>query len=207
QAVCAIRPGIRDDMQLGGHDLAIRRDASLIPEYLRVAAARAGEFLLARIFEAYRASGRDGQMRAQVFDQHFLLAAKTTVVARLNHPVLLHRQSTQRPDHTPNVTRHLGTGANVEPVILIPPRHHHMRLNADLLHLMYAVLTLKDMIGFGPLRLGVANACLDMVDDVALAVINPFDVGIIVDHRRSGLHRLYRIENRWKHLVVNLNEL
>ncbi len=79
-------------MQIERVERAVAVDASTEGQHHRVAGARAGELLLARVLETHRATGGDGEMRTEVFDQHLLLAAKAAADARLDHTDALDRQ-------------------------------------------------------------------------------------------------------------------
>ena len=52
---------------------------------LRMAAARHVELFLARVFDLHRPARGQGQRAADVFQQHFLLAAEAAADAGLDH--------------------------------------------------------------------------------------------------------------------------
>ena len=172
-----------------------------------MARARAGKLLLAGVLKAHRPAGRQGQMGAEVFDQHLLLAAKAAADARLDHPDLAQGQTKQRRHHAPHVERHLGAGANHQPVVLIPPRQHDVRLDRRLLHLLHRVLALEDMGGLGQCGLHVAVIDMQVVDEVALRIVNFDGVRLIMHFRRAGLHGCHRVKHGGQHLVLDLDQL
>ena len=61
-----------------------------------------------------------------------------------------------------------------------------MVLDRDLLDLVHAVGHLEDVLGLGEAGLDVAPLGLDVVDDVALAVVDVFGVLLVVDDGAPG---------------------
>ena len=96
ERVAAIGAGIRQRNHLVGNDPTVVAYARLHPDAHRVARARRKELFGARIFEAHRPAGGDGQVRGHIFDHDFLFAAKATADAWLDDPDALGGQSQHR---------------------------------------------------------------------------------------------------------------
>ena len=207
EAVGAIGPGVPDDLHVHAHQLALLVDAAAEAQDLGVAGAGAGELLGPGVLEAHRAARGDGQVGGQVLDEHLLLAAEAAADAGLHHPDAAHGQANEGGDHAAHVEGHLGAGADDQPVVLVPPAHHHVGLDAGLLHLVDPVLALVDEVGIGQGRVHVPVLHVDVDGDVALGVVDVHRVRLVVDHRRAGLHGLLRVEDRGQHLVLHFDEL
>jgi hypothetical protein len=88
---------------------------------------------------------------------------------------------------------HLGAGADHQPPVLVPIGDADVGLDVRLLLLRRTVFPFKDVVGLGPLDLSVAALGIDVMDDVALGVVDALCVRFIVDDGRAVLHRLHGI--------------
>ena len=93
QAVSAVGARITNEIELGGDHLHLVSDADLVAHDLGVAATGTGEFLLAGVFHAYRPASGEGQVGAEVLEDHLLLIAKAATDAGFNHADLFDRQA------------------------------------------------------------------------------------------------------------------
>ncbi len=82
-----------------------------------------------------------------------------------------------------------------------------MGLDAGLLDLVGAVLSFENVVGSGPLFLGVPDFGIDMVDDVVLCVVDVDSVRFIVNDRRAVLHGRFGIEHGGEHFILDLDQL
>ncbi len=92
QRVAAVCAGIAEAVHLVGRDRAIFQHAGLEFDPHRVACARANEFLFTCHFVEHRTSSRNRQMSSDIFNQHFLLAAKPAADSGFDHSDALDRQ-------------------------------------------------------------------------------------------------------------------
>ena len=145
-------------------------------------------------------------MRAQVLDEHLLLAAKAAADARLDDADLARGQTQQRCDHTPHVEGHLCACSDHQAVVLVPPAQHDVRLDCGLLHLVDAVLALIDVRGPGQRGVDVAEVHVQILRHVARSIVDLHGVGFVVDDRRPRLHGLHRVEDGGQNLVLDLDE-
>ena len=85
----AVGAGVHDDVHVDGGHYPVFINAGAKHYVLRMAGARAHEFFFARVFEPYGFFRFKRQRRADVFDEHFLLAAEPAAYARLYdaHPL------------------------------------------------------------------------------------------------------------------------
>ena len=85
-----------------------------------------------------------------------------------------------------------------------------MRLDRTLLHLVHPERLSEDVVAvfYGVLnsRIGVISTSGDVMNDVLLSIVNFERVRFVVDHHRAINHRVSLIENRWEHLVADVNQ-
>jgi len=185
-----------------GHDTGAHGDAH------RVARGAGEELLLARILHLDRPPGCDGQVRADVLDQHFLFVAKAAADARLDDPDTFDGQAEHRREDAPRMERHLRARPDDQPVILVPVGDADHRLDGRLLHLRDLVLALEDVVRRGQRGIHVAQLDADGRGQVArgVAVCKWHILRLVVDNRRAGRHRLARVQDRGQFLVLDLDQ-
>ena len=110
------------------------------------------------------------EQSAQVFEDHFLLVAEAAADARLIDVDALDRQADQRRDDAANMEGYLSAGTDDHALVFIPVGDAGMRLEVSMLLALGGVLTADHFVGFCESGLDVANAGLDVMDDVVLAV-------------------------------------
>ena len=111
-------------------------------------------------------------MTDNIFQQHFLLDAEAAANAWLDDPNLAYRQPQKRGDHTPGMERYLGAGADDQSLIFVPPTDGDVRFDGRLLYLMDIISALKNMVGFFEALLHVAQIGFDVMDDVAVGIVD-----------------------------------
>ena len=194
-------------MQIERVQRAVLLDSGAIGEHHRMARAGAGELQLARKFEAHGPTGGNGQMRAQVLDQHLLLAAKAAADARFDHADALDRQPDQRCDHAAHVEGHLRAGADHHALVFVPVGDDDVRLDGRLLHLMDMIGALEEMVRLGQPCFDVADVGVNRDGNVAFDIVDAHGVRLVVDDRCARLHGLDRVEDRGQHFILDLDQL
>ena len=145
ERVRAVGAGVLEHLHLDGGEAAVLHPA-LDGDDLRVARARRGQLLLARVLEPHRAAGAQGEHPAQVLDEDLLLAAEAAADARLDHADAADGDAEQGRDDAAHVERHLGGGAHHQAVVLVEPGDGDVRLDRGLLHVGDAVGLLEDAL-------------------------------------------------------------
>ena len=157
-----------------------------------------------------RWAGDLGEVADDVFDQHLLLRAEAAADPGLDHPDVLDLPVEQRSDHPTGVERHLGRRADHHAFVLVEPRDRDVRLDRALLDLVDPEGLLEHPVtvrlGGGDRRVDIAALGGDVVDDVAVAVVDLDGVGFVVDDRRTRQHRLALVENRRQDLVGDVDQ-
>ncbi len=196
--MAAIRAGVTQRVHLVGGDRSIRFDAGFHLDPHRMPGACREELLGARVFEADGPTRCNRQVRGDILDQHFLLPAKATANAGLDHPDTLGRKVKHRRKLTAHVERHLRACANDETIVFIPVRHGHVRLDVRLLHLGNFVGALKNMISLIESLIDVTNVDANLSRQVAIRVrmIEIYIVRLIVDLHGIIFQCLLRLKNR-----------
>ena len=179
-------------------------DAGAEGEGLRVAGARTGEFLVARVLKAHWPVGGDCEVRAQIFNQHFLLAAKAAANPWLDDANALDRQFQQRRHHAAHMKWHLRARANYQPVFIVPPRDYDVRFDVALVDLVRAVGALEALVGSSQRGFNIANARVDFRREVAVAIGDGYRIRLIVNDRCARLHGRMWIKNGGQFLVFHL---
>ena len=159
----AIGAGVGYGLDAHGRQRAILAHGRPDADDLGMTRARAGEFLRPRVLEAHRSAGGNGQVRAEVFKQHLLLAAKPAANARLDDPDAAQRQAQQRGNDAAHVERHLRARAHHQAVILIPVGKARMRLDRSLLHLVHPIFVFECPRGFSKGFLQIAVFDIDVM--------------------------------------------
>ena len=207
QPVTAIRARVGDDVHVQGAQGAVLLHAGAIGHDHGMARAGAGELLGAGVLKTHRPAGRNGQVRTEIFDQHLLLAAEAAADARLDHADALDRQPDQRGDHAAHVEGHLGAGADHHALVFVPVGDDDVRLDGCLLHLMYMIGALENMIRRGQPLLHIAVTGVDGDGDVAFDVGHAHRVRLVVDDRRAGLHGGDGVEDRGQHIILDFDQV
>ena len=168
--------------------------------------ARGHELLFAGELDLHRPPGGFGKVGGDVLDEHLLLGTEASTDARLDHPYVLDLAIDQWREHPARVERHLGGRADHHALVRVEPCNRDVVLDGDLLYLVHAECLLEHPIGLGEALLDVSPLSVDVVDDVAFAVVDVLGVLLVVDHRGSGLHRLKLVEHGGQHLVGDVDE-
>ena len=106
--------------------------------------------------------------------------------------------------------RALGAAPDLDLVVLVAVGDAALRLDIALVHGLGIVFALDDHVGFGEARVGVAHREVEPLDDVGRRVLGPLDAlgpEMVVQDRRTGLHRLDRVDDMRQHLVLDLDQL
>ena len=131
-------------------------------------------------------------MCSHILDQDFLFATKTTTDARLDHPDALDGQIQNRGQDPPGVERHLGAGANHQPVVFIPIADDHMRFDMRLLNLGHLILVFEHKICFRKTLLNIPNVDTYLGCEVfgRIGIGKIYVFSFIMNDHRAGKHRL-----------------
>ncbi len=203
RAVCA---GVRDHLHVLRDEVALGVDTGPERDRLRVSRAAGPELLLAGQLQPDRAPRRDREVGDDVLDQHLLLGAEPTADARLDDPDVLDLQPHQRSQHPAGVERHLGRRAHDQPLVGVEPRDRDVRFDRHLLDLVDPERSLEHAIRGRERSVDVATMSAEPVDDVAIAIEDPFRVGFVVDHGGARLDRRELVEHRRQDLVLDLDQ-
>jgi hypothetical protein len=204
--VVAVGAGVGDDPHLERRQCAVASRPGLDPHPHRMATRAANELFFARELELDGPAGLQRGQRAEVFGQDLLLAAEAAADALAEHPDVDRVETQQVAKLFPRDERRLGTRPHVQPLVIVEPRDRLVRLEVGVLYPVGRVLGLVDDVGLGEAGPDVAEASVQVEQDVALGMADErVRRLLVVDHRRSGLHRLLGVEDRREHLVVDLD--
>jgi len=203
ETVGSVSASVGHDPNFHSDQFSVRVDAAAETQPLRVTGARGAKLQLTRVFEFDRSAGGDGQVGAQVLDQHLLFAAESAADSWFDNSNASNRQAKQRGNHTAHVEGHLSTRANDEAVVFIPIGDDDMGFDAGLLHLMHTVFAFKDKGGGGQGVIHVVVVHLQLHGDVADGVVNHLGVVFVMNHRRAGLRRIIGRKDGGQFLVFN----
>ena len=184
ECVGAIGSSVAHDAQVHADQLAILVDTAAIAQDLWVACAGASKFLCTRKFKPYRAPGLNGQMCTQIFKEHLLFAAKAATNTWFDNADPPHRYSNQWCNHASHMEGHLGAGANHQPVIFIPPGQDHVRFDAGLLNLVYAVLAFINGMGLGQGSIDITMVHVDVDGDVVVSIMDVYCICFVMNDGR-----------------------
>ncbi len=207
RAVVAVRAGVGDHPQLERRQRAVRlrphldADPERVPGGGAVELLGAGELQLHRALQAHRGEHHD------VLGEHLLLAAEAAADPARDHPDVLLRQVVQRAQCTPGQERHLGAGADHDPlpalVVVLEVRDRAVRLQAGVLHALGAEALLVDQVGLGEALLDAADLAVHLADHVVGRARDPRLRALGVEHRGAGGHREFGVEDVRQHLVLD----
>ena len=205
ETVCPVGAGVGNHPDFHADQFSGCIHAAAEAQPLRMACAGGAKLHLARVFELDRAASCYGEMGAQVFDEHLLLAAEAAADARFHDADAADGQAEQGGDHAADVEGDLGTGADDEAVVFIPVGDDDVGLDAGLLHLMNAVFAFEDKVGRFERGIDVVMVHEQFDGNVAFGVVNHLGVIFVVNHGRAGLHRFFRREGRGQLFVFDFD--
>jgi hypothetical protein len=134
--------------------------------------ARSGgdELLLAGVLEPDGAACRNRQVGGDVFDHHFLLAAKATADTGFDDADAFDGETKNGGKDAPGVERNLGGSADRQAVVFIPVRDDDVGFDVGLLDFGDFVFLFKYVISFGEAMVYIADVYVDVGGEVAVRV-------------------------------------
>ena len=81
-----------------------------------------------------------------------------------------------------------------------------MGLNRRLLHLVDVIGMLENVVSLGKALLDIARFGMNVMDDVALPVMDFVGVFFVVDDGRARFHSLVLVENGRQHLIIHFDQ-
>ena len=161
--------------------------------------------LLAGQFEFHRPSCFERGKRQNIFDEHFLLAAKAAADSFAEHPHLVERKIEQIGQRAPRQERHLRRGANRQHTIGIDPGDAAMGLQRGVLHPLGCE---RALIGHGRLCercRDIAEFAVGFRDDVARRIADAMLRRLVaVDGWRARRNRLCGIDHGGENFIGDL---
>ncbi len=145
-------------------------------------------------------------MSDQVFNEHFLLVAESAADARLDDPDLLQRQTDERRDNAARVERNLRRGTDNHAFVFIKITDGNMRFKVNMLLFLGVVFAFEHVVRFSKSFIYITYFSFDMINNVALSVINALRVRFVMDYRRTWLHGGFHIYDRWQYFVLDINQ-
>ena len=164
----------------------------------------ADELLLAGELELDRRAGLDHGERHDVFDQHFLLGAEAATHALAEHADFCRIEAENLAQRPPREKRRLRARANIEPTRFIEPADRAVRFQMGMLNARGDIGGLVHDVGLGKAFVDIADMAVDLGHDISLWVVDAGLRPLVVEDRRAGLHRGFRIEHRRKQFVIDL---
>ena len=206
----AIRAGVGQRMQVDGRDGAVVHGAQLNGHLHLVARVARGDGLLAGVAAVARTAGLLGDKRHEDLAAARLLGAKAATDARLNNLHLRLRNVERLCDHAAHVEGHLRRGGHRDAPERVGRREGAEGLHGRGLRGLAGVSALKDDVALGKRLIKIAKiagtAAHQVASNVAALREHKGHVALGVDHD-VVIERLGKVEQRLKHLVVDLNEL
>jgi hypothetical protein len=155
---CRVGARVHDDVDVLGHQAAVRRDAGPVVDNRCVALGRRGDVLVPVVDHPDRPAGGPRE-ECRVDGQHgrvLFLAAEGAAGLRLDDPDLLDRQAECAPEGRVDEIGALERAGDRDPAIRGRGRDHRLRLDVDVLLGTHAVGPFHDQVGLGEARLQVA---------------------------------------------------
>ena len=209
-SVLAIRSGVGQRMQIDGRDGAVVHGAQLNSHLHLVARVARGDGLLTGVAAVARTAGLLRHERHEDLAAARLLGAKAAADARLNNLHLRLRNVERLRDHAAHVEGNLRGGGYRDAAERVGRREGAEGLHGRGLRGLAGVGALKDDVALGERLIKVAKiagtAAHQVASNVAALREHKGHVALGVDHD-VVIECLGKVEQRLKHLIVDLNEL
>ena len=206
----AIGPGVGQRMQIDGRDGAVVHGAQLNGHLHLVARVARGDGLLAGIAAVARTAGLLGDERHEDLAAARLLGAKAAADARLNDLHLRLRDIERLSDHAAHVEGHLRGGGHRDTPKRVGRREGAESFHGRGLRGLAGVGAGEDDVALGEGLVQIAiiagTAAHQVASNVAALREHKGHVALGVDHD-VVIERLGKVEQRLKHLIVDLDEL
>ena len=206
----AIGPGVGQRMQIDGRDGAVVHGAQLNGHLHLVARVARGDGLLAGVAAVARTAGLLGNERHEDLAAARLLGAKAAADARLNDLHLRLRDIERLSDHAAHVEGHLRGGGHRDTPKRVGRREGAESFHGRGLRGLAGVGAGEDDVALGEGLVQIAiiagTAAHQVASNVAALREHKGHVALGVDHD-VVIERLGKVEQRLKHLIVDLDEL
>ena len=103
--------------------------------------------------------------------------------------------------------RHLRAGADHQTVIFIQISDTNVHFKMNMLLFWRAIFALVNEICIFESLINIPHFGFNVMNNVVGCVVDANGIGFIMDDRSPLQHRLFRINNRGKHFVLNINQL
>ena len=205
----AIRAGVGQRVQIDGRDGTVVHGAQLNGHLHLVARVARSDGLLTGVAAVTRTTGLLGHKRNKDLAAARLLGAKAAADARLNDLHLRLRDIERLRDHAAHVEGHLRRGGHRDAPERVGRREGAEGFHGRGLRGLAGVGAGKDDVALGEGLVQVAKvaraAAYQVARDVAALREHKGHVALGVDHD-VVIERLGKVEQRLKHLIVDLNE-
>ena len=205
-----IRAGVGQRVQIDRRDGAVVHGAQLNGHLHLVARVARGDGLLAGVAAVARTAGLLGHERHEDLAAARLLGAKATTDARLNDLHLRLRNIERLRDHAAHVEGHLRRGGHRDAAERVGRREGAEGLHGRGLRGLAGVGALKDDVALGEGLVQIAiiagTAAHQVASNVAALREHKGHVALGVNHD-VVIECLGKVEQRFEHLVVDLDEL
>ena len=207
--VLAVRAGVGQRVQIDGRDGAVVHGAQLNGHLHLVARVAGGDGLLTGVAAIARTAGLLGDERHEDLAAARLLGAKAAADARLNDLHLRLRNVERLRDHAAHVEGHLRGGGHRNTPERVGRREGAEGFHGRGLRGLAGVGALKDDVTLGECLVEVAKiagtAAHQVAGHVAALREHKGHVALGVNHD-VVIECLGKVEQRLKHLIVDLNE-
>ena len=200
----AIGAGVGNDAHLHRRQRSVALCADFHVDAHRMACGRGDEFLFAREFEHDRTAGLQSGKRANIFGQHFLLAAEAAAYTLAKDANALGHQVKKVAELLLGDMGRLAAGANVEPIFL-EPGDRAVRFEMRMLYAMRSVGGLVDHVGRVESCRDVANVAVNLEQDILPRTPDARLGALVVNDGSALAHRFFRIKDRRQHFVIDLD--
>ena len=208
-SMLAIRAGVGQRVQIDGRDGTVVHGAQLNGHLHLVARVARSDGLLTGVAAVTRTTGLLGHKRNKDLAAARLLGAKAAADARLNDLHLRLRNVERLRDHAAHVKGHLRGGGHRNAAERVGRREGAEGFHGRGLRGLAGVGAGKDDVALGEGLVQVAKvaraAAYQVARDVAALREHKGHVALGVDHD-VVIERLGKVEQRLKHLIVDLNE-
>ena len=208
-SMLAIRAGVGQRVQIDGRDGTVVHGAQLNGHLHLVARVARSDGLLTGVAAVTRTTGLLGHKRNKDLAAARLLGAKAAADARLNDLHLRLRDIERLRDHAAHVEGHLRRGGHRDAPERVGRREGAEGFHGRGLRGLAGVGAGKDDVALGEGLVQVAKvaraAAYQGARDVAALREHKGHVALGVDHD-VVIERLGKVEQRLKHLIVDLNE-
>ena len=205
----AIRTSVGQRMQVDGRDGAVVHGAQLNGHLHLMARVARGDGLLTGVAAVTRTAGLLGHKRNKDLAAARLLGAKAAADARLNDLHLRLRNVERLRDHAAHVEGHLRGGGHRDTPERVGRREGAEGFHGRGLRGLAGVGTLKDDVALGECLVQVAKVARTAAHQVARDITalreHKGHVALGVNHD-VVIECLGKVEQRLKHLIVDLNE-